>query len=163
MIDYQPSDAVQRIRGQIEHPIIDSDGHLIEFLPLVRDLIVELADASVAQRFDALVASGRTLQGVNDELRKRHGISQTPWWGIPTRNTLDRATAMLPQLLYERMDELGLDVRDLVPDLRTHPHSHRRRGVAPSDGGGVQCLSGRAVRPLRRPAHPCGMYPDVHA
>ena len=48
-------------------------------------------------------------------MRKRHGIIQTPWWGIPTRNTLDRATAMLPRLLYERLDELGLDVAVLYP------------------------------------------------
>ena len=27
----------------------------------------------------------------------------------PTRNTLDRATAMLPRLLYERLDEFGFD------------------------------------------------------
>lgn len=115
MTNYEPSDGVRHIRAQLEHPIIDSDGHLIEFLPLVRDLLVDLADESVAQRFDALVHSGETLQGVSDEMRKRHGITQTPWWGIPTRNTLDRATAMLPRLLYERLDELGLDVAVLYP------------------------------------------------
>ncbi len=115
MTNYQPSDEVERIRARINHPIIDSDGHLIEFLPLVRDLLVDLAGESVAQRFDALLHSGETLQGVSDEMRKRHGISQTPWWGIPTRNTLDRATAMLPRLLYERLDELGLDVAVLYP------------------------------------------------
>ena len=115
MTSYRPSDEVRRIRGQLDHPIIDSDGHLIEFLPLVRDLLVDLADDSVAQRFDTLVHSGATLQRVGDEVRKRHGISQMPWWGIPTRNTLDRATAMLPRLLYERLDELGLDVAVLYP------------------------------------------------
>ena len=97
MTNYQPSDGVRRIRAQLDHPVIDSDGHLIEFLPLVRDLLVDLAGESVAQRFDAVVHSGETLQGVNDEHRKaQYGITQSPWWGIPTRNTLDRATAMLP-------------------------------------------------------------------
>jgi predicted TIM-barrel fold metal-dependent hydrolase len=112
---YQPSDEVRRIRAQLDHPVIDSDGHLIEFLPLVRDVLVDVAGESVAQRFDAIVHSGKTLQGVSDEMRKRHGIIQSPWWGIPTRNTLDRATAMLPRLLYERLDELGLDVAVLYP------------------------------------------------
>jgi predicted TIM-barrel fold metal-dependent hydrolase len=115
MTDYQPSDEVRRIRAELDHPIIDSDGHLIEFLPLVRDLLVDLAGESVAEGFDALVHSGKTLQEVSDEMRKRHGITQTPWWGIPSRNTLDRATAMLPRLLYERLDELGLDVAVLYP------------------------------------------------
>src|SRR5580698_5384140 len=115
MSTYQPSDEVRRIRAGLEHPIIDSDGHLIDFLPLVRDHLVDLAGESVAQRFDAIVHSGATLQGVSDEIRKRNGIVQSPWWGIPTRNTLDRATAMLPRLLYERLDELGLDVAVLYP------------------------------------------------
>ncbi len=115
MTNYQPSDEVRRIRAQLDHPVIDSDGHLIEFLPLVRDLLVDLAGESLAKSFDAIVESGQTLQGVSDEIRKRHGIIQTPWWGIPTRNTLDRATAMLPRLLYERLDELGLDVAVLYP------------------------------------------------
>jgi hypothetical protein len=35
MTNYEPSDGVRRIRDQLDHPIIDSDGHLIEFLPLV--------------------------------------------------------------------------------------------------------------------------------
>ncbi len=30
-------------------------------------------------------------------------------WTLPTRNTLDRATAMLPQLFRARMDDFGLD------------------------------------------------------
>jgi predicted TIM-barrel fold metal-dependent hydrolase len=42
------------------------------------------------------------------EARDR-GITRGPWWGMPAANTLDRATAMLPRLLYERLDELGLD------------------------------------------------------
>jgi hypothetical protein len=28
----------------------------------------------------------------------------TPWWALPV-NALDRATGLLPQLLYERLDE----------------------------------------------------------
>ena len=70
-----------------------------------------------------------------------------PWWGIPTRNTLDRATAMLPQLLYERLDQIGIDVAiayptygltaihltddELRPALVTRVQHVRRRGVRP--------------------------------
>jgi predicted TIM-barrel fold metal-dependent hydrolase len=36
-------------------------------------------------------------------------LTRGPWWGMPAANTVDRATAMLPKLLYERMAELGLD------------------------------------------------------
>ena len=47
MTNYQPTDEVRRIRARLDHPIIDSDGHLIEFLPLVRDLLVDLAGKSL--------------------------------------------------------------------------------------------------------------------
>jgi hypothetical protein len=36
--------------------------------------------------------------------------------GLPTRNSLDRATAMLPRLLYERLGEMGLDFAISYPD-----------------------------------------------
>jgi hypothetical protein len=36
---------------------------------------------------------------------------------MPTRNTRDRATAMLPQLFYERLDEFGIDYAISYPTL----------------------------------------------
>ena len=93
---YRPTEQVRRIRARLDHPIIDSRTTTLQFLPLVRDLLVDLAGESLAKGFDAIVDSGQTLQRVSDEIRRRHGIIQTPWWGIPTGNSLDRATAMLP-------------------------------------------------------------------
>jgi predicted TIM-barrel fold metal-dependent hydrolase len=39
------------------------------------------------------------------------------WWGLPARNVLDRATAMAPKLLYQRMGDLGLDYAVIYPTL----------------------------------------------
>jgi hypothetical protein len=36
---------------------------------------------------------------------------------FPARNARDRATAMLPRLLYERMGEIGLDCAVAYPSL----------------------------------------------
>src|SRR5262249_11294814 len=36
-------------------------------------------------------------------------------WGLPSENTLDRASAMLPRLLHQRLDELGIDVAVCYP------------------------------------------------
>ena len=55
--------------------------------------------------------------GLDVETKRAHGLSRTGWWGVPARNTLDRATAMLPGLLYERLDELGIDVAVLYPTV----------------------------------------------
>ena len=92
------------VRANLDHPVIDSDGHLIECFPVVRDFLAEDAGESVAAIFDHMVES-----------RPRPGIPQNAWWGVPARNTLDRATAMLPQLLYNRLDQLGIDVAVLYP------------------------------------------------
>ncbi len=48
------SGAVDRIRRDLDHPVIDSDAHLIEYYPTVRDLLVEEAGESVASRLDLL-------------------------------------------------------------------------------------------------------------
>jgi predicted TIM-barrel fold metal-dependent hydrolase len=37
------------------------------------------------------------------------------WWPMPTANTIDRATTVLPGLLHERMDEIGLDFSLVYP------------------------------------------------
>ena len=103
------------IRARLDHPVIDADGHLIEFLPLVRDFLVDEAGESVARRFDAVVHSSANVRTLSPDQRRQLGISRTGWWGLPSANTLDRATAMLPRLLYDRLDELGIDVAILYP------------------------------------------------
>ena len=44
------------IRARIDHPVIDGDGHLVEFLPLVRDFMVELGGESLGAGLDRLLA-----------------------------------------------------------------------------------------------------------
>lgn len=112
---FERSKEVADIRGQIDHPIIDGDGHLIEFVPWLRDLIVDTADESVAKQFDTLVHGSAAIRGVPEDARRELGISRSSYWALPARNTLDRATAMLPELLYDRLDEIGIDFALLYP------------------------------------------------
>lgn len=51
-----------------------------------------------------------------EERRARRSM-QPSWWAFPTTNSLDRATAMLPKLLHERMGDLGLDFAVVYPTL----------------------------------------------
>lgn len=110
-----PTAAVQAVRDQIDHPVIDTDGHVIEYLPWVRDMVVDIAGEDVAERFDQMVGSAPLVRQVPTELRRQAGVTRNAWWAVPTRNTADRATAMLPGLLYERLDEIGIDVALLYP------------------------------------------------
>src|SRR3989337_1062474 len=52
---------------------------------------------------------------MSEEERRDARATCPPWWIKPARNTLDRASASLPGLLYRRMDELGLDYTVLYP------------------------------------------------
>src|SRR5262245_40272535 len=108
-MDFERGREVAAIRERLDHPVIDADGHLIEYNPLVRDFLVEEAGESVAKRFDALVHGAELTRQVPLAKRRELGMSRFPWWGLPARNTLDRATAMLPALMHRRLDELGID------------------------------------------------------
>jgi predicted TIM-barrel fold metal-dependent hydrolase len=109
------------IRARLDHPVIDADGHCIEFVPLVRDLMVEDAGESVARRFDAVLAGSAAVRPVDDVTRRAVGYSRTGWWALPAVNTLDRATAMLPKLLHDRLDDIGIDLAFLYPTLGLMP------------------------------------------
>jgi hypothetical protein len=103
------------IRDQLDHPVIDADGHLIEFLPLVRDLLRDQTSGAVVDRFDVVLGSSALVRTLTTAERRAVGYSRTGWWGLPAANTLDRATAMLPGLLHDRLDEIGVDLALLYP------------------------------------------------
>jgi predicted TIM-barrel fold metal-dependent hydrolase len=47
--------------------------------------------------------------------RTRRRVGQEAFWSSPSENVLDRATAMLPRLMYERLDDLGIDFSVVYP------------------------------------------------
>jgi len=115
-MNFIPSDEVEAIRNRIDHPIIDSDGHLVEYLPLVRDFMVEVAGVEVAGRFEKMMHSAAGRVAVpSPAARRQLGLHAAGVWGLATRNTLDRATVMLPELMYRRLDELGIDFAVVYP------------------------------------------------
>lgn len=111
----------EAVRARLDHPIIDADGHIIEFIPLVRDFVAEAAGEAVARRLDAVLGSARVIRQLDPATRRAEGISRTGWWGVPAGNSLDRATAMVPKLLYDRLDAIGIDVAILYPTVGLIP------------------------------------------
>lgn len=107
--------AVDRIRQAIDHPIIDSDGHFLEYYPVVRDFLVEEAGESVATGLDQMMNGSRAIRELPRDQYRAAGAYRYTWWGIPSENTLDRATAISPNLMYARMDELGFDYAMMYP------------------------------------------------
>jgi predicted TIM-barrel fold metal-dependent hydrolase len=63
------------------------------------------------------VASQRVPSALKMSLaeRRRRRVGQEAFWSSPSENVLDRATAMLPRLMYERLDDLGIDFCVVYP------------------------------------------------
>jgi predicted TIM-barrel fold metal-dependent hydrolase len=100
------SDEVRGIQAKIDHPIVDADGHQREWAPLVRDYLAGIADARVVSQFDEWVSGAMT-----NRLKAR------AFWGGPVSNVVDRVSCVLPGLLHQRMDEIGLDFALLYPTM----------------------------------------------
>jgi predicted TIM-barrel fold metal-dependent hydrolase len=111
------------VRRRVGHPIVDGDGHFLEFMPLVNDEIMSYLEQSggtaLAERYarqvrgpfdTAVFQADRTAPEVLDRW-----ASMPSWWGNPVADAHERATAHLPALMYERLDELGIDVMAIYP------------------------------------------------
>jgi predicted TIM-barrel fold metal-dependent hydrolase len=111
--------ASAKIHGRLNHPVIDADGHWIEFEPTLLDYLDGVAGPTMVDRFrrDDYLAGLASWSRMSPEERRARRAIQPPWWGFPARNSLDRATAMLPRLLHERMGEIGLDFAIAYPTL----------------------------------------------
>ena len=103
-----------RTRASLAHPVIDSDGHILEFEPFYYDYVKEEGGESALKEYKDLhkfVAGYYAM----DAAQKHHIRAQRPAFGLPTKNTLDLATAMMPRLMYQRLDEFGLDYMIVYP------------------------------------------------
>ena len=103
------------LRAGLDFPVIDSDGHWLEYGPIVADYLKKVGGSAAVEGFlsrDRNVASTILMAPAQ---RREERRAQQAWWALPTKNTLDRATALAPRLLYRRMEELGLDFTVLYP------------------------------------------------
>jgi len=105
----------KEIRKRIGHPVIDADGHWLEFGPAINDYIKDVAGEQAVASFRRRGGYVVKSLAMTPEERAQTRRAQEAFWGVPAKNTLDRATAMLPRLLYDRLDEFGFDFTVLYP------------------------------------------------
>jgi predicted TIM-barrel fold metal-dependent hydrolase len=123
----------QRIRASLKHPVIDADGHWLEFGPIIIDQLKKIGGSRAVDGFRAF--NGRVEKALleSSDERKEKRRAQEAFWPVPTKNTLDRATEILPKLLYERLDEFGIDFTVLYPTsglgVPFHPDQETRRAT----------------------------------
>jgi predicted TIM-barrel fold metal-dependent hydrolase len=103
------------LRSRLNHPVIDADGHWLEYNPVMREEFKRIGGAAAEEAL--ALATQRVPNALKMSLdeRRRRRVAQEAFWGSPSANVLDRATAMLPRLLYERLDDLGIDFCIVYP------------------------------------------------
>jgi predicted TIM-barrel fold metal-dependent hydrolase len=122
MSDFDP-ERFAEIRRRLDHPVLDGDGHTVEFIPAVRDELVALAGEEMAQQLDQVFGAQKIARTLDENTLRQLGLFRMSWWAFPTERTIDRAAAMLPGLLYERLPDLGIDFAVLYPTFGlTAPH-----------------------------------------
>ncbi len=108
-----------QIRAKLNHPIIDSDGHIAEFEPAFFDYLRKSAGGAMVEKFKSLADSPYFFRWyrLTPEQRRDLRSPRMQWWVHPTSQTLDRATSSLPRLLHRRLDEMGLDFTIIYPSM----------------------------------------------
>lgn len=106
-----------KIRASLDHPVVDADGHMLEYAPVFLDFLKQVAGADTVKRYVSHSKNARANQW-HKMSRKQvsdHRISRPPFWAVAAAHTRDRATSMLPGLLRDRLDEFGFDYTIVYP------------------------------------------------
>jgi predicted TIM-barrel fold metal-dependent hydrolase len=108
------------IRASLAHPVIDADGHTVEFFPALQPFLQEEGVDPSHPEFWRIEAGHlgppSDWHAHTPEERARHRISRGAWSGVPAQ-AIDRATSLLPALLSERLDDLGIDLSVIYPSF----------------------------------------------
>ena len=109
------------IHGRLGHPVIDSDGHMAEYLPSLAPFLAQEGLTLDHPALRRLVPPyGGTERSWHEQSPKERAATRTPrgpWWSAPAGRTIDLATALFPALLHERLDEFGIDFGVVYPSL----------------------------------------------
>lgn len=105
-----------KIHDGLKHPVIDGDGHWLEPIPIFLEYLREVGGAQSVDQIRALWRARDGWYRATPEERQHKRIRRTIWWGV-TSNTYDKATALLPALLNERLPELGIDFALIYPSF----------------------------------------------
>src|SRR5271155_6019863 len=124
----------EQVRSKIDHPIVDGDGHWVEYDPVFSEKMRKIGGDLAADGFLKSMGTTRELLSMPVAERQQKRLAQQAFWARQAENTLDRATAMMPKLLYDRLDEIGLDFAVVYPTAglrfpRIADDAARRAGV----------------------------------
>ena len=146
-----------RVRARLDHPVVDGDGHWLEPIPIFLDYLRDLAGPTVVDQF-VKKASDTTWYDLAPDERMRQRMHRPTWWGEPA-NTLDRATAMVPRLFYERLDDFGIDFCVLYTSLGLFYVSNPDEGIRRAVARAVNRMNAEMFRPFADRITPAAVVP----
>jgi predicted TIM-barrel fold metal-dependent hydrolase len=104
-----------QIHSRLKHPVVDGDGHWLEYTPVFSEKMRKVAGSKSADGFIAAMKTTADSLKMTPEVRAQRRVAMANFWNRQAENTLDRATAMMPKMLYDRLDEIGSDFAVVYP------------------------------------------------
>src|SRR5262249_29671241 len=105
----------EEIRKGLTHPVIDGDGHWVEYGPVFAEKIRKVTGDLGANGFLQSQRRGPDALSMTPVQRAERGVAMEGFWGRQSTNTRDRATAMMPRMLYDRLGERGIEFGIVYP------------------------------------------------
>ena len=82
------------IRSKLRHPVIDADGHTIEFMPALEPYLreegVNIGGSSFVRRESGSLGPVADWYALTPEERARWRVSRGPWSGVASVNPVER-------------------------------------------------------------------------
>jgi predicted TIM-barrel fold metal-dependent hydrolase len=109
----------REVHARLDHPVIDTDGHMLELFPVMFDYLKAVGGPEMSERTWAAFRRQNSLSWyeMTPAQRRFHNQIRPAFWPAPAENTLDRATGMLPRLMHERLPEMGIDYSVVYPTI----------------------------------------------
>ena len=104
-----------KIHSSLKHPVVDGDGHWLEFVPVFAEKMKKAVGPKAQDGFLAAMQTTTDALKMTQAARDEKRVAMPNFWNRQAENTLDRATAMMPRMLYERLDEIGTDFAVIYP------------------------------------------------
>lgn len=109
-----------QVKARLDYPVIDTDFHTNTTSPLLEDYIAQYGGVRIVDEFRAGLKKGFGLgaaqwYAATPQERIDNRLVRPPFWALPAQNSGDLATAALPSLLYERLQEQGSDYAVSTP------------------------------------------------
>jgi predicted TIM-barrel fold metal-dependent hydrolase len=97
-------------RKQLDHPVIDGDGHIVELMPVLLDYV---RDNGCGALLHGILNRRRAIEDLSMAERRQGGVLPHSWH-VPA-STEYYATVTSPQRYYDRIGEAGIDFAVLYP------------------------------------------------